>query len=152
MNWEAIGAVGEILGAIAVFGSLMYLAMQIRTSNILSRIEGRERGNEAYDRFRTKMLQDDRLEDLIFRGGSDLSSLDDQERRKYQFLVGEIIVNLRVQYMRAYDLKNDEEIGRVEEICEIWAQRPGFREVGRTAKPPLERPYADMLERVMGNE
>ena len=33
MNWEAIGAVGEILGAIAVFASLIYLALQIRHQN-----------------------------------------------------------------------------------------------------------------------
>ena len=33
MNWEAIGAVGEILGALAVFVSLMYLAAQIRGQN-----------------------------------------------------------------------------------------------------------------------
>ena len=32
MNWEAIGAVGEILGAAAVFVSLIYLAVQIRGS------------------------------------------------------------------------------------------------------------------------
>ena len=30
MNWEAIGAVGEILGALAVLLSLLYLAVQIR--------------------------------------------------------------------------------------------------------------------------
>ena len=30
MNWEAIGAIGEIVGAIAVFGTLLYLAMQIK--------------------------------------------------------------------------------------------------------------------------
>ena len=30
MNWEAIGAIGEILGATAVFASLIYLAIQIR--------------------------------------------------------------------------------------------------------------------------
>ena len=30
VNWDAIGAVGEILGALAVFASLMYLAAQIR--------------------------------------------------------------------------------------------------------------------------
>ena len=33
MNWEAIGAIGEILGAAAVFASLIYLAIQIRTSS-----------------------------------------------------------------------------------------------------------------------
>jgi hypothetical protein len=32
MNWDAIGAVGEILGAIAVFVSLLYLAIQIRST------------------------------------------------------------------------------------------------------------------------
>jgi hypothetical protein len=32
MNWEAIGAVGEILGAIAVLITLGYLAVQIRQS------------------------------------------------------------------------------------------------------------------------
>jgi hypothetical protein len=30
VNWEAVGAVGEILGAMAVFASLIYLAIQIR--------------------------------------------------------------------------------------------------------------------------
>ena len=32
MNWDAIGAVGEILGAIAVFVSLIYLAIQIKSN------------------------------------------------------------------------------------------------------------------------
>ena len=35
MNWEAIGAVGEILGAIAVIGTLIYLAVQVRHSKEL---------------------------------------------------------------------------------------------------------------------
>ena len=38
MNWEAIGAIGEILGAVAVVISLIYLALQIRTQNVESRL------------------------------------------------------------------------------------------------------------------
>ena len=38
MNWEAIGAIGEIVGAAAVFASLVYLAMQIKTQNNESKI------------------------------------------------------------------------------------------------------------------
>jgi hypothetical protein len=30
INWEAIGAIGEVVGAIAVFATLLYLARQIR--------------------------------------------------------------------------------------------------------------------------
>ena len=32
MNWEAIDAIGEIMGAIAVFLSLIYLGVQIKTN------------------------------------------------------------------------------------------------------------------------
>ena len=39
MNWDAIGAVGEIIGAIAVVVSLMYLAVQIRTSSKLAKAQ-----------------------------------------------------------------------------------------------------------------
>ena len=33
MNWDAIGAVGEIVGALTVLITLIYLAIQIRQSN-----------------------------------------------------------------------------------------------------------------------
>ena len=39
MNWDAIGAIGEMLGAVAVVVSLIYLAQQVRTSNRLARAE-----------------------------------------------------------------------------------------------------------------
>ena len=47
MNWEAIGAIGEVLGALAVIGSLVYLALQIRANSrmlnqMLLSIEDRE--------------------------------------------------------------------------------------------------------------
>ena len=35
MNWEAVGAIGEIVGAIAVVLSLVYLAAQIRQNTKL---------------------------------------------------------------------------------------------------------------------
>jgi hypothetical protein len=39
VNWEAIGAVGEIVGAIAVVATLFYLASQIRQNTRVSRAE-----------------------------------------------------------------------------------------------------------------
>jgi len=37
MNWEALGAIAELLGAIAVFAALAYLAVEIHQSNIVTR-------------------------------------------------------------------------------------------------------------------
>ena len=42
MNWEAIGAIGEIVGALAVLLTLFYLSIQIRQSVKLARSQIRE--------------------------------------------------------------------------------------------------------------
>jgi hypothetical protein len=42
MNWEAIGAVGEIIGAVAVLLTLIYLAVQMRQNILLTKATIRE--------------------------------------------------------------------------------------------------------------
>src|SRR5210317_343842 len=39
MDWNAAGAIGEILGAVAVFLTLLYLAAQIRQGNKMAHFE-----------------------------------------------------------------------------------------------------------------
>lgn len=41
MNWEAAGAIGEIVGAFGVIASLLYLATQIRSASISSKVDAR---------------------------------------------------------------------------------------------------------------
>ena len=43
MNWDAIGAVGEIVGAMAVVASLIYLASQIKHQNSISLRDSRSK-------------------------------------------------------------------------------------------------------------
>jgi hypothetical protein len=33
MNWEALGAIGELVGAIVVVGTLIYLTIQLKENN-----------------------------------------------------------------------------------------------------------------------
>jgi hypothetical protein len=42
MNWEAVGALGEIVGAIAVVGTLAYLAIQIRQNTSMMKAQTRD--------------------------------------------------------------------------------------------------------------
>jgi len=48
ISWDAVGAVGEILGALAVFLSLIYLAIQIREQNKESRALAIHEISEAF--------------------------------------------------------------------------------------------------------
>lgn len=48
MNWDAIGAVAELLGAIAVFASLIYLATQIRHNSAIGRATIEQHGYDSH--------------------------------------------------------------------------------------------------------
>ncbi len=54
MNWEAISAIGEIVGAAAVVATLGYLAFQIRQSNSINASVIRQ---SFYDYTTRQMLQ-----------------------------------------------------------------------------------------------
>ena len=153
MNWEALGIVIGISAVVLLSGTVVYLALQIRVCNTLLRIASRERGYDAFGRWRSKLIQDDQLENLLHRGNTNLAELSEQERRRYDLLVGELLANLRSQYMRAWDLKHFRETDRLEEICEAWSQAPGIREnLWKSPVTPFEQPYANMLARVTGGE
>jgi len=48
MNWDAIGAVGEVVGAIGVIVTLAYLALQIRQSNRQEAMQGVQAAIEGF--------------------------------------------------------------------------------------------------------
>lgn len=88
MNWEAIGAIGETISAIAVFATLMFLAVQIRQSNRvneantrISIAEMKHRSNDSITRFSEALIADPELSSIWDRGrsGEALSS-EDQSR------------------------------------------------------------------------
>ena len=59
MNWDAIGATAELLGAVAVLATLVYLSLQIRQSNKLAEAES-QRELMNFDVF-TPLLTDPQL-------------------------------------------------------------------------------------------
>ena len=90
MNWDAIGAAGEILGALGVFGSLVYLASQIRENthslgadSLKSVLDG------ARDRWLLPLAIDGQTSEIWSKGLTSLDYLDDNERRRFWFLMTE---------------------------------------------------------------
>ena len=87
MNWEAIGAIGEVLGAIGVIVSLVYLSVQIRQNTAQIGEHSRELRIAALDaiassfsRFRDPLIRDPELAALWLRGIEDYGALDPVER------------------------------------------------------------------------
>ena len=83
MNWEAIGAVGEIIGAAAVVATLGYLAFQTRQSNKLARSEAVLKLFAENRAHRNALAQDRELSEIMMKGlgGEKLSEI---ERFRFQ--------------------------------------------------------------------
>ena len=77
MNWEAIGAVGEIIGALAVVLSLVYLAIQIRIQNIETREASVHLVAEAF-RESTSLFGDPQLAEIFVKSnaGTELNEVE----------------------------------------------------------------------------
>jgi hypothetical protein len=94
VNWEAIGAVGEILGAIAVFVTLIYLASQIKQSNNLARFTATKDVLNQFNHLNEMVATDTELRKVLAKTG-DLSA--DEREQTYNFAMMYCAVWLSVQ-------------------------------------------------------
>jgi hypothetical protein len=100
MNWDAIGAVGEIIAAVAVIGTLFFLAIQIRTSNSLAAADSRDKTFEQFSRWRHLVASDPDIA-RIWRLGCLGEELSDDERLRFDQLAVDVFIICRVMHHRA---------------------------------------------------
>lgn len=116
MNWEAIGAIAETLGAIAVIATLFYLAVQIRQNNRnveenirRLRLDAGVSTIESFSRYRAYLCQAD-MAAIHLKGMADYTALSDVERVRFGAVMDELLYSystlmLRVQE-NTYDSAN----------------------------------------------
>lgn len=85
MNWDAIGAIGEIVGAIAVFVTLIYLAVQIRDSARASRSTAVTDATTAMQSFYQELGSNAQASRIFLDGMTSPESLSKHDQ--YQFLM-----------------------------------------------------------------
>lgn len=87
MNWDAIGAVGEIAGAGAVLISLIYLAVQIRNGRRSDQnIAASQAASQTTDWVGQIVLHGE-LNELYMRGSADFNSLTREEKNRFAWLI-----------------------------------------------------------------
>ena len=83
MNWEALSALGEIAGAIAVIVTLVYLSVQIRQNTKASRVAAVQAASENSSRFSELIAADPALGEVFWRGLRDPGCLDPGQVRQF---------------------------------------------------------------------
>jgi hypothetical protein len=86
MNWEAIGAVGEVAGAIGVIVTLLYLSLQVRASNRASKVEAKLTTSGMYTDFLRTLIESPEINDVFVRGREDIEQLNTEEFYRFSNL------------------------------------------------------------------
>ena len=84
MNWEAIGAIGEIVGAVAVLVTLIYLATQVRQAQRVARAQNVREVQAGFVRLFSALVQDADLMRTYRTGSVDPGRLDPVERHRFE--------------------------------------------------------------------
>ena len=98
MSWEAIGAIGEIAGALAVVVTLAYLAQQIRNQNRANEIAAFEGIVDAFSQMNLMLAADKELYRIFTTGLNDPNELDDGEAGRFSLLLRTYMNNNHKMY------------------------------------------------------
>jgi hypothetical protein len=83
VNWEAISAIGQLVGALAVVISLIYLAREVRSNAHATRLAMRRSMLDAFQRVTQQIALHADLAELRNRGLQDFESLDGTDRARF---------------------------------------------------------------------
>ena len=75
VNWEAISAIGQLVGALAVVISLIYLAREVRRNARATRHASMRSMSDALTRWVQQLSEHPHLRELYYRGIHDFDSL-----------------------------------------------------------------------------
>lgn len=145
MNWTAIGALGETLGALAVLITIAYFAVQIRRmkSSINSDALAQQQSNENF----LNSLMVDNAE-LIVK--ADLASeLTEAEKLKVEYIYHAHASVSFHSYLRSFEIGSNPKVPpRV--FAELIRRHAGFRRVWNETPDRKDRMVREWTERVQG--
>ena len=87
MNWEVIATISELIGTIAVVATLGYVAIQIRQNTQSVATSVYESAMAGYNELNRDLTTHGDLASIARRGGNDPSTLDIDERFRFDFSV-----------------------------------------------------------------
>jgi hypothetical protein len=148
MNWEAIGAIGEIVGAFAVVVTVGYLAFQIRQNTREIRLSAFQTITDRIHQWNSDLARDPDLARIYANGLVDPGSLKEGEWIRFE---AHVVNQLRTWEDTFLHHRN----ALVEE--EVWAARqahfrkflvePGFRRVWKRRRNSYARGFQEFVDR-----
>jgi hypothetical protein len=153
MNWDALGAVGEMIGAVAVVITLLYVARQIHQVNAQTQASARFSLIKELGELNL-LIAGDKSVASVFRRGLSGEQLDDDERLQFFTILGQFL-NISSVLFDLHDdglLPQNQWLMMRKDIISIFSE-PGGRtfwdEVGRVG---VHSKFSDAVEEILASD
>ncbi len=155
MNWDAIGAIGEIASALAVFITLLFLAIQIRQSNRVNaentrilRAEMKHRSNDSITHWCEVLIADSELSRIWDLGNAD-AELSEMEQTQYYRIARNYLGLHATSYYDYEAIHDDYAKQRMTDFAaQELAANPGLKKVWERLENTPFTNYADFYNTV----
>ena len=147
MNWDAIGALGEVAGAIGVIVTLIYLANQLRQNTKALRMNTASERLERDYEIVLPVIESREVAEIWVKGGDRLQDLDEvDQQRLFLFERRAIALWHHVYQLRVQDLLPDASWHEQTWIMQNIGRRQAIREAWRLYKGSYETLFQQFLE------
>ena len=153
MNWDAIGAVGEVVGAAAVVVTLIYLSLQVKSAHRDTQTSNFHRIADSFNDLNRMIAADPNLATLFNKGMIEFESLDDTERTQFSMLA---VTACRVYDSLYYQIQRgvgDEELWSAEvTTLKGFCGLPGFRAWWSDNTLQFSPSFTKFMNTIMGSQ
>ncbi len=154
MNWEAIGAMAELAGAVGIVASLVFLALQIRRNTQSTRALVYQGTLIEAVRMRVTAGQDPKMATLLFETAQhSYSQLPEYEQKQaLHLLVGLSHLYESVHYQHARSLIEDTLWEPWEQVIGDFVRTSSFQYLWERIAPGFNREFRSYVERAMSSQ
>lgn len=148
MSWDAIAAMAEAIGAVAVVASLLYLALQVRASARASAVQSKLESTRLLNDFVDFLIESPELADLFQRGLADYERLDKPEQLRFSNMSLKAFWFFSAGHFQfPVGALDEDEFHEVRTVMRYWIRRPGTRvwweKLGRISVSPVFARFVD---------
>ena len=127
MNWEAISGIGEILGAIAVVVTLLYLTREVRQNARSLSISALRDTTAQWNHWSEMIATSDGLAEIVVKGNMSFHELSESEKLRYSAWVQSFFDNAESYRSLVIDHEMDnKDLTDLESIVARRLLIPGF--------------------------
>ena len=98
MNWEAIATISEVIGAVGVIVTLVYLAIQIRQNTAAQSAATELEKSTSYSGLHSYIASSETLADIWEKGFDDAESLTPHEKRRFIWVIADYFLRAEGLY------------------------------------------------------